>query len=524
MFRFQYKSNTSLKAIDFLVLFFGAVLSVLFVFFLGKDINFDVANYHFYNPFALLEGRLTNDSVVADLQTFFNPLLDIPTYLMAMHWQYPALIIGCIIGILQSFNIFIVYLLTKKSIPIQNNQGLWLSLLVALFTLTGTGYLWEVGTLFGDTLVSVVFLFSMYLILFPEKNLLQLIGWTLLGFAGGLKYYYFFYIIVFLGTYLITHNKYLSWRNKGAIVGALLLGGALSAGYWCLLLYTYFGNPVFPFMDNIFKSPYHGFNTVIYDLRYTPTGITDGLSMLWSLLVGGSTRFGHFVAPLSDPRIIFAWLSGIASLPLLMQGKNKIPLPIKTLILFYISSCIVWFFCFAMYRYAVIFELLSSIIIVNTYLYLWENNVKKYLLTGGILILLIALTHHQSAFPRARWDKQYIQISQSQQQEYKNCLILFGDYMGYLAPLLGKTNTYAYIEQELATISFKTKIQLTINNALQKKQNIYFVLPQHKQLQPESLSRFSLAIQDKVAIISSNISNEQYIVYSVHTTSCATKF
>ena len=37
------------------------VSSGLYAIFLGKDINYDLLNYHVYNPFALLQGRTTLD-------------------------------------------------------------------------------------------------------------------------------------------------------------------------------------------------------------------------------------------------------------------------------------------------------------------------------------------------------------------------------------------------------------------------------------------------------------------------------
>jgi hypothetical protein len=46
---------------------------------LGQDANWDLQNYHFYGPWALLEGRAFGwDIAAAQLQTYLNPLLDLP--------------------------------------------------------------------------------------------------------------------------------------------------------------------------------------------------------------------------------------------------------------------------------------------------------------------------------------------------------------------------------------------------------------------------------------------------------------
>lgn len=49
---------------------------------LGQDMCFDFQNYHLYAPYAFLHGRANVDIIPAGaLHTFFNPLLDVPSYL-----------------------------------------------------------------------------------------------------------------------------------------------------------------------------------------------------------------------------------------------------------------------------------------------------------------------------------------------------------------------------------------------------------------------------------------------------------
>src|SRR5437667_7075552 len=56
-------------------------------FLLRQDANWDLRNYHFYNAWAYLHGRLGWDLAPAQLQTFLNPLLDLPFYWMvAADW------------------------------------------------------------------------------------------------------------------------------------------------------------------------------------------------------------------------------------------------------------------------------------------------------------------------------------------------------------------------------------------------------------------------------------------------------
>ena len=48
----------------------------------GVDTNWDLRNYHLYDPHAWWTGRMAIDIAPAQLQTWHNPLLDLPLYLI----------------------------------------------------------------------------------------------------------------------------------------------------------------------------------------------------------------------------------------------------------------------------------------------------------------------------------------------------------------------------------------------------------------------------------------------------------
>src|SRR5437870_527678 len=60
---------------------------------LGQDANWDLQNYHYYNPWAWWHGRIfTQDLAAAQIQTFHNPLLDLPFYWMVTAGWAPRVI------------------------------------------------------------------------------------------------------------------------------------------------------------------------------------------------------------------------------------------------------------------------------------------------------------------------------------------------------------------------------------------------------------------------------------------------
>ena len=58
----------------------------------GLDVNWDLKNYHYYDPFALLEGRIGFDVASAQIQTYHNPLLDLWFYTLVREIPSPRII------------------------------------------------------------------------------------------------------------------------------------------------------------------------------------------------------------------------------------------------------------------------------------------------------------------------------------------------------------------------------------------------------------------------------------------------
>src|SRR5689334_21439544 len=96
-------------------LFLGGVILTwaVFVVILGKDTSWDFRNYHWYIPYAFLNGRLGFDIAVAHIATFYNPLVDVPYYLLAAHT--PAWFAIGTMGAVQGANVIPLYLIARHT-------------------------------------------------------------------------------------------------------------------------------------------------------------------------------------------------------------------------------------------------------------------------------------------------------------------------------------------------------------------------------------------------------------------------
>src|ERR1700689_2383298 len=88
---------------------FGALVIAL-----GQDANWDLRNYHWYNAYAFLNGRYGFDLLPSQTPWFYNPLIDVPFYLLATH--VPARAAGFALGFVQGLNFPLLFMLAYATL------------------------------------------------------------------------------------------------------------------------------------------------------------------------------------------------------------------------------------------------------------------------------------------------------------------------------------------------------------------------------------------------------------------------
>src|ERR1700677_2272459 len=78
---------------------------------LGQDVNWDLRNYHYFDPYWLLVNHM-RDIMPAQLQTYYSPFLDIPFYLSVNHLS-PRWI-AFLIAVVQGTAFPILYLIGRQ--------------------------------------------------------------------------------------------------------------------------------------------------------------------------------------------------------------------------------------------------------------------------------------------------------------------------------------------------------------------------------------------------------------------------
>lgn len=368
----------SLRLAFWLFPVFAGLISVK----LGQDANWDFYNYHWYNAFAFLNGKVGYDLAPGQFQTYFNPTLDLPYYLMASHWPTPvtAFCMGWIHGLNVSLLILIARQLLASIGPAAGASSARLPLLLALAGATGFAFLSQLGNTMGDNMTSLTVLGALLILLRKWPALLAggahgalaaVLAGLLVGAGTGLKLTNANYALAMcLALLSMPVSAWLRVRTAFIFGIGVLAGIGTSAGHWYWKMWQTFGNPLFPQFNNIFKAPLAA-PIGVADSAWVPQGLAENL--LWPFIF---TLEPRRVIELQMTQIIWplAYLAFIAYAAVWLRrcilgpsaavgaGGAAMPADARFVLVFFAISYLIWIRLFGIYRYLVPLELLAPLL------------------------------------------------------------------------------------------------------------------------------------------------------------------
>jgi hypothetical protein len=417
----------------------------LFVISLGKDTSWDFRNYHWYIPYALLNDRLGLDVAVAHQASYYNPLLDVPFYLLATHTT-SWFALG-VLGAVQGANAVPLYLIARQSL--RTPEPLLGAALLTLLGMTGALTLSLLGTTYYDNVMSVFWLSSLALLVIHRETLargtlvrtavITAIAGLLAGSAMGLKLPETPFAVGFAGAVLLLGGD---WKHLGTRLAAGGLGGligfALFAGYWMHKMDVLTGNPLFPYFNEYFKSPLALADTY-RDMRFLPHGFWNTLLLPYHFTLNWAVADD---LPFRDMRVGLAYFVAIAAIVLSairFTAKNPFIAPSATRVIFaYAATAFAaWISIFAIYRYIVGLEMLAPIIIAAG-IGLLPMAFRPRLIVLGVLFLVTLVYSRADYLERVPLGDPYVQADIPPFPHPDRTLLLMtgNSPLGFLAPLL----------------------------------------------------------------------------------------
>jgi len=428
----------------------GALLSIK----LGQDAFWDTKNYHLYNAWALLNHRYAQDIAPASMQSYFNPLLDLPYFLLSTgllaHWPRTlAATQGLWFGALCYIALRIAFRLAQY----QNRKPRWVDLIAVAVGVSGTMAVSQTGLTANEVPLGFLVLLSLYQLMplfesHPQKPWrAAFIAGLSGGLAAGLKPTAIIYLPALGLAVLLAPGK----PGRRLTLGLTFAAGAilsflLSYGWWGLHLYHLSGNPTFPLFNQIFRSDLIPPMSMT-DVRFKPR---NGMEWAFYPFYWLHKRAGLVTeSPFADGRYALAMLGLllIAICKALRSRREKgreeeTMQPVVRLIIAFISlSYLCWLALFSILRYAVAIESLTGIVMLIAVQaassFARDHRIRaRHVNSGmGILLLVVAATTHYPHWGRTGFGKQVFAISTGELKP-GSLVLLGGIPSAYIVPFL----------------------------------------------------------------------------------------
>jgi hypothetical protein len=241
---------------------------------LGPDNYWDLRYYHLYAPWGYLHDRYLYDIGPAQEEGFLNPVADFLLYgLISSPLNETPRIVSFVMGAVHGINAALIFAIARRVIrPPDPMECSTLIAVAWLMGVSGGGFLSLLGTSSNDLTSALFVLGSLLGVLNAADRPVGSGTWRvfavaglLAGFGIALKY-----TSAMFAPGLGIAAALAAWRQKTA--GALIVFGVAAtfgfiavAAHHMLTLWNDFGNPVFPYMNQIFRSPYFEPSEIVED-------------------------------------------------------------------------------------------------------------------------------------------------------------------------------------------------------------------------------------------------------------------
>lgn len=220
---------------------------------LGRDTPWDYFSYHAYSAFLLSHDRLGLDYFAAGLQGYMNPIGFVP-FALARAVGLNSIGIGALLAAVHALNgIFLLLIcrLLSRARP-DLTAVLFPSMLLGIVSPI---FLMHLGSTFTDPIGSVCVIGSVWLVL-KRSQVCNFGAGILISAAVAIKLTNGVFAIALVAmTLTLDRQSVLTWlRACVPLCAGSLVGLVIFQGYWSWRLYTFTGNPFFPFFNGIFKS------------------------------------------------------------------------------------------------------------------------------------------------------------------------------------------------------------------------------------------------------------------------------
>jgi hypothetical protein len=418
---------------------------------LGQSNAWDLRNYHLYMPWAWVEGRLEQDIAAAQIQTFYNPVMHVPL-LWSAELFGPRLHTG-LLALMQGANLFLLYGIALQVLSAPYPRGArWGALFVAVMGATGATVLSELGTGYGENLVSLPLLGGALVLLraakaaraagdaapFPFAAIVA--AGLLVGAATGLKLAMapFAASLVACAALLVESRRARVRLVLGLACGSAL-GFVLAAGPWMFELWSRYGNPLYPGFSDWFPT----LDYPAVDLREAyrpPRTLIEWVAypLVWTDHAARASE-----VKFRDHRILF-WYLALLLLPWWRTrgvARAHDQRAGVFLSMWLASSYVVSLALFGYYRFLAPLEMLAPAATAWLVAWVWPSGGWRWYVLSG-LFLVTAATQRTPDRGYVPFEQSYVRLEAPALPEQAHVVLAGGAPTAFVALALGPGHDY----------------------------------------------------------------------------------
>lgn len=490
------------------------MLSGIVTILLGQDANWDLRNYHYYNPYAFLNGRLDYDALAAQIASFYNPLLYVPFYYV-VNWLPPKGT-AFLLGFVQGLNFPLLLVAARRFLDrVREQDAPAIAFLIAFAGISGAGNVSELGTMFSDNLLSLPVLLSLLLIVSREERLLNaswaervsilLAAGTLVGLAAGFKQPSAVYAVGLCLAFFTFDIPFVVRFVFAFVFGVgVLIGMAASSGFWLYEMWKRFHNPLFPYFNQFFQSPM-ALNGDYRDVRFLPQTIGEYLVKVFCFAIEpreiSEVRFQDWRLPVlymlsiaAGIRWLSNWGSSGVSQPSFdpLKGRRSME---PFLLSFLTFSYLAWLKLFSIFRYAMVIEMLAPL---GIWLMLrrLDGSIGRRRILSLVCIGAVLITTQPADWGRVRWGSDYFGAELPKLDDPDHSLVLMTGIhaISYVIPLFPPKVRFLRIQSYFNFYSEKSGYDAWMAQRIQEHHGPMFVLYRASDVQAtrDALTSFGL--------------------------------
>lgn len=405
----------------------------------GKDLNFDLLNYHYYVAYELLDGRLAKDFYAASAQSYLNPLGYVAFYVLASSWH--SVLAAIVLAILASASLALLFLIAWRIFAHRAPSERRVFSLLGTALGAATAVFWPmVGTSILDPWLAALVLGAVLVLAGDDLDARRaLLAGGLLGAAAAFKYSNAMYglaaLVLLIGR---------PWRMAIVYVAGGIAAVAVFAGPWLLALLREYGNPVFPLFNAWFKSPYAPPVNLV-NHRFTPTGVWEALALPVRMASTSSRVYIETAAP--DIRFA-ALIAAGASLPFIGRRtpSGAFAAQDRRLLTFFTLATVAWIATSANARYGLPLLLLSGLLLARV-VERWLSSGAARLVVALLLAVQLAMCFTASTsrwFAAEPWSRRWLSYEAPARAQRESALYLSVEPlpMAVVAPFLARESSF----------------------------------------------------------------------------------